>query len=221
MKLSISNDIKDAIPSFKLGLITYNDITVTDTPQWLQGRFQLLIEEWLLEKESFEIGSIPGVKEWRALFKTFGTDPSRYRPSQEALIRRLRKDRAFPSVHTAADVNNYFSVVHEVPMGIYDLDQLQGDLQLRIGTPDDTYIGINGRDMSMSNKFLTADESGAFGSPIVDSRRSMVTAETKSALQIIYLRPSVPLERCQEILEQISTAFVQFNGGEITRLTIV
>ena len=221
MKLSISNGIKAAIPSFKLGLITYNDITVTDTPQFLQGRFQLLIEEWLLEKEDKEVGDIPGVKEWRGLFKAFGTDPSRYRPSHEALIRRLRKDRALPSIHTAADVNNCFSVLYEVPMGIYDREKLQGDLTLRIGTSEDSYEGINGREMSMADKFLTSDELGAFGSPIVDSKRSMVTKETKHAVQVIYLRPSQSLETCEKMLENLSDTFIKFNGGVTADLTIV
>lgn len=220
MDLVISQDVKTAIPSFKVGLITYHDITVTETPQLLKGRFQLLLDEWLLKMDNQTPGDIPGVQEWRSLFKAAGTDPSRYRPSHEALIRRLFKDRALPSIHTAADVNNCFSVVGEMPMGIYDLNTLQGQITLRIGKLEDSYIGINGRDMSMVNKLLTADSEGPFGSPIVDSKRSMVTEKTKKAVQVIYLRPSLTNETCKKLLIDISHTFIQFNGGE-SELSII
>jgi len=215
MEFFISSEIKEAVPSFQLGIITYNDITVTNTPQWLQGRLQLSLEEWLLEKENVPTSEITGVQAWRKLFKLFGTDPSRYRPSHEALIRRLRKEKSLPSIHTAADVNNYFSITIEAPMGIYDLDHLDGDVTLRIGKADDHYMGINGREMAMASKFLTADASGAFGSPIVDSKRSMVTEETRNALHVIYFNPDLHRERAEKILDQIGRSFIQFNGGEI------
>jgi DNA/RNA-binding domain of Phe-tRNA-synthetase-like protein len=215
MELFINENVKMAIPNFKLGLITYHDITVTETPQLITGRFQLLLEEWLLKINQQAVSDILGVKEWRGLFKAIGGDPSRYRPSHEALIRRLIKDRSLPSIHTAADVNNCFSVYYEIPMGIYDLDHLEGPITLRVGDTGDTYQGINGRDMSMDKKFLTADALGSFGSPIVDSKRSMVTEQTKNAIQILYLRPSTTREAAQEILENVSKTFMQCNGGEI------
>jgi DNA/RNA-binding domain of Phe-tRNA-synthetase-like protein len=217
LTLKVDKQITDNIPQFKLGWILYNDITVSATPQLLIGRFHLFYQEEQLALETKNVSDLPGVNEWRSIFKKLGTDPSRYRPSHEALIRRLNKGKPMPEINSAVDLNNFFSIRHQIPMGLYDLAQLNsGEVVIRVGTQEDQYEGINERTTIMAEKLLSADALGAFGSPIVDSKRTMVTEGTKNALHLIYLRPSTSTEEAELLLSQLVDQFLQIHGGTAT-----
>ncbi|TCP18322.1 phosphoenolpyruvate synthase [Scopulibacillus darangshiensis] len=212
---SISDTIKHKVPDFKVGLITYHDITIGVLPQLFGGHFSLFQEEIKLTFEEKSVTDLAGVSEWRKVFKSLGTDPSRYRPSHEALYRRLKKGQSIPSIHSAVDINNFFSLKYEIPLGIYDLGHLDGNVHVKIGGEQDEYEGIIGRVMSMNGKLLSADDIGAFGSPIVDSRRSMVTDKTKHALHIVYLRPTMAIDEASQLLKAIADMFTQVHGGSV------
>lgn len=213
ISIHISPEIHEEVPNFKIGVLTYYDIDISDDPQTLRKQRNDLEKELtaVLEKKSY--AEIPGLGEWRKVFKALGIDPSRYRPSAEALYRRVKKGDKLPAIHSAADVNNYFSLKYEIPLGIYDLDRLADPIEIRIGRDTDSYEGINGREMNMRGKLLSADQNGAFGSPIVDSKQTMTTEQTKNALQLVYLRPSMTEQEAGLLLEEIGNTFEQIHGG--------
>ncbi|HET7658367.1 MAG TPA: phenylalanine--tRNA ligase beta subunit-related protein [Bacillales bacterium] len=213
IKVHISTNLLKKIPDFHIGVLAYYDITVSDSPQMLRGRFDYFQEELALRMENKTIADISGLAEWRKVFKTLGIDPSRYRPSAEALYRRLKKGNKLPVIQSAADLNNYISLKHEIPLGIYDLDQIMAPIEIRMGHEEDEYVGINGRTMNMAGKLLSADEKGAFGSPIVDSKRAMTTEKTRNALHLVYLKPSTNKNEAEKILAEIAASFEQIHGG--------
>ncbi|MBA2874655.1 B3/B4 domain-containing protein [Thermaerobacillus caldiproteolyticus] len=214
MEIVVSAAVKQALPPFKAGVIIYNNIVVDHSPQMLKGRLQLFQESIYFDLQDTPIADIPELAEWRAAFKAIGTDPSRYRPSSESLYRRIQKQNFIPSIHSAADVNNFFSLYYKIPIGIYDLDKLQGNISIDIGTDRDEYIAINGRTVNFARKLVTKDELGPFGSPIVDSERTSVTQETKNAIQFVYLLPSMKQEQCEKLVNSIQSMFIQIHGGE-------
>lgn len=180
----------------------------------LKGRLRLFQESIYFDLQDRTITSFEGIKEWRSIFKEFGTDPSKYRPSIEALFRRIQKQTYLPTINSAVDLNNFFSLQYEVPLGIYDKSCLNGDISLRLGNEDESYLAINGREVSLYNKLVLADEQGPFGSPYVDSNRAPVSEQTSEALQIIFLKPSLPTESSLKLTESLSTMFTQIHGGE-------
>lgn len=214
VKVNIDQDLFNHVPNFILGIITYHDITVSPMPQMVQGRFHYFQDEKMIDLENKDVASLAGVKAWRSAFKAAGTDPSRYRPSHEALIRRLKKGERLPDIHSAVDMNNYFSVKYECPMGIYDLDNLQGNVIIRIGNGQDSYEAISGRVMNMEKKLLSVDEAGAFGSPITDSSRTMTALSTRNGLHLIYFPPGTYDEEALEILNKMAEAMTHVHGGQ-------
>lgn len=213
MEIRISSQLKNLVPDFKVGIIQYNHIEVGDSPQMIRGRLQTFQESLFFDLEDKSVTDIEGIAEWRKIFKQVGTDPNRYRPSVEAIYRRIQKQNFLNSIHSAVDLNNFFSMQYEIPMGIYDADKLDGNIEIRVGQPDDEYLGINGRVISMKDKILSSDETGAFGSPYVDSERTAVTVETKRALQIAYLKPSLPNESGEKLINSLGAMFTQVHGG--------
>lgn len=214
MEIIIHPDVKKAIPEFKLGVIHYNGINVDESPQMLKGRLRLFQEKIFFDLENKKVTDLENIQEWRKVFKAVGCDPNRYRPSNEALFRRIQKQQYLHHVNSAVDLNNFFSLQYEIPFGIYDLNQIFGNITVKIGSEEDCYDAVNGRDVNMKNKLLTADEKGAFGSPYVDSKRTAVSLHTKNALHFIYCRPSMELNEAEKMIQSISNMFTQIHGGE-------
>ncbi|WP_377891511.1 B3/4 domain-containing protein [Alkalihalobacillus sp. R86527] len=211
--LFLSTSITETIPDFKIGYITYHDIVVENSPQMVRGRYQFYLETMMMDLEDTELTSFPAVKEWRSVFKTLGADPSRYRPSSEALLRRLKKGSDLPSIHSAADINNLLSLQYKIPIGIYDLDLLVGPITVGIGDESISYQGLNGREVNFNNKLVALDQKGPFGSPIVDSMRTAVTEKTQNAIQIYYIQPSLSSEEAKKLLKASGEMFNQVHGG--------
>lgn len=216
MEIKISSAICDLIPGFSVGIIEYKDIQVGDSPQMLKGRLQLFQESIYFDLLEKNVTDLDGIKEWRSIFKSTGKDPNRYRHSAEALYRRIAKQNYLQSVHSAIDLNNFFSLEYQVPIGIYDRDKFSGNVHVRIGAETEDYAGLNGRINNVSNLIVSADNQGPFGSPFVDSERTAVTAETTNALQIVYLRPSVSQENKEKMTESLMNMFIQIHGGSGT-----
>jgi DNA/RNA-binding domain of Phe-tRNA-synthetase-like protein len=219
--IKISKDIKVKIENFKVGIITYKNITVDKTPQMLIGRLQLFQESLMFDLETKPVSQFAGIQEWRTIFKKIGTDPSKYRPSIEALYRRIKNGNLIISKQSAVDVNNFFSLQYEIPFGIYDEDKIKGDISINIGTEDSEYDAVNGRLISFNKKLVCEDALGAFGSPFVDSKRTMVTEKTKNAVQIVYLKPSMSKDEATHLLNAAQKMFVQVHGGETDTVTII
>ncbi|MEH7107704.1 B3/B4 domain-containing protein [Bacillus sp. JJ1764] len=216
MEIHLSQEILDRIPYFKVGVIQYHHITVGESPQMLKGRLQLFQESIYFDSDSKPLTELPGISEWRDIFKKTGKDPNRYRHSAEALYRRIQKQNYLPSVQSAIDLNNFFSLQYQVPIGIYDSDHIEGDIVIRLGQDGDEYLGLNGRNNSVDHLIITVDREGPFGSPFVDSKRTAVTVDTKNALQIVYLQPSTDREKANKLTESLMNMFMQLHGGEAT-----
>jgi DNA/RNA-binding domain of Phe-tRNA-synthetase-like protein len=214
LEIQLSSEIMEQIPEFKLGIIEYKNIIVEESPQMIKGRLQLFQESIYFDLENKPVTDLPGIQEWRYIFKKTGKDPNRYRHSAEALFRRVQKQNYLSSFQSAIDINNFFSLQYQVPIGIYDLDLLQGRIEVRIGKNGEEYVGLNARNNSLHHLILASDSLGPFGSPFVDSVRTQVTVDTKNALQIIYLRPSTDFENANKLTESLMNMFTQIHGGD-------
>ncbi len=133
-------------------------------------------------------GDVADVGRARALYRQFGTDPTKVRPSSEALLRRLKRGGPFPRVNSLVDVANAMSVQLQVPVGLYDLEKIRGDeLVLRLGTEGEKYTGIGKERVNLAGRICIADAEGPCGNPSADSARTMISTATERAAWIYFL----------------------------------
>ena len=124
----------------------------------------------------------------RALYRKFGLDPTKVRPSSEALLRRLKKGETMPRVNSLVDVANAMSIQLQVPVGLYDLDKAVGDaLTIRLGRDGESYTGIRKDTVNVAGRLCVADAKGPCGNPSADSERTMITIDTQRAAWIYFL----------------------------------
>lgn len=125
----------------------------------------------------------------RMLYRAFGIDPSRRRPSSEALLRRILQGKGLFTVNTAVDAANLASLRIALPVGLYDRAQIEtedGRVVLRLGAPEESYPGIRKDDIHVTDRPTLVDDLGPFGNPSSDSARTQVTLGTRHLLFVIY-----------------------------------
>ena len=216
MEVSLHPSLSTQHPELKIGIIHYTKIVVAESPQMIKGRMQLYQENLYLEMQDTPVTERPGIAEWRKLWKKLGADPNRYRHAAESLMRRVSKQNYLTPFHSGVDLNNFFSLQFEIPVGIYDLNHILGNVEILLGDEETGYEGLNGRFNSLHNILYCRDEKGAFGSPFVDSKRTAVTEDTTDALHIFYLRPSLSDEEAEKLLASAGKMFNQIHGGDYT-----
>ncbi|MBB6449589.1 DNA/RNA-binding domain of Phe-tRNA-synthetase-like protein [Geomicrobium halophilum] len=212
--ISLQNQLFETVPDFKIGCVQYESIVVDKPPKELSGRIELFQQTVELDLAEQSVTYYEGVKEWRQVFKQLGMDPGRYRPSHEALFRRVKQGKGdIWSESSAIALNNFFSLYYQMPMGLYDLEQVKGTVEVRLGIVEDEYEGLNGRRNRMEGKLTSSDQNGAFGSPIVDSKRTSVSWETTKGLHLFYLQPSIPISDAEALTNRLGEMFQQVHGG--------
>jgi DNA/RNA-binding domain of Phe-tRNA-synthetase-like protein len=145
----------------------------------------------------------PTVQSVRSLFRNAGCDPTRHRPSSEALVRRLLKGQELPAIFPAVDINNIWSVDLLVPCCVIKPQTLSGPLILRRGQPGETMSSMRGP-FNLEGKPVLLDAEGPFGTPITDSERVKVTQSAGTFWLVAYLPKGVvttayALERLEAI----------------------
>ncbi len=101
----------------------------------------------------------------RDLYRAFGIDPTRNRPSSEALLRRVLKGKPLPRIFNAVDLCNLCSLRFLLPIGLYDLAKLHPPVLLRHGRSGESYRGIRKEEVHVDGRPVLVDENGPFGNP--------------------------------------------------------
>jgi DNA/RNA-binding domain of Phe-tRNA-synthetase-like protein len=182
--VTIDDALKKKCPRVALGSVTA-EVQGQDTPADLTQQLKSREEEILrLPAPRAVLESAP-VLATRAAYKALGKDPARYRGSAEALLRRVIANKGLPRINAVVDVINLVSVESRLPVGLYDLSAVTGDIVFRAGRAGETYKGIGKYDLNLEDLPLFADAIGPHGSATSDSERTMVTASTKNIVALI------------------------------------
>jgi DNA/RNA-binding domain of Phe-tRNA-synthetase-like protein len=156
----------------------------------------------------------------RTMYKRVGLDPTKTRPSSEALLRRVRRGDPLPRINSMVDVCNWCSLEFQLPYGLYDAARIDGDVGLRIGRAGESYPGIRKDDVNVDGRITLADTMGPFGNPTSDSARTMVTTSTTRALLVVFAPRAVDTRRLTTVLDATASRMAEFTGcREITRQT--
>ncbi len=184
MKITIDAKLKAKCPRTALACLTAR---VQPGPSPVALLAEMNQRELEIQELPFPRGVLesPQVETVRKAYKSVGKDPARYRGSAEALLRRIVAGKGFPQINVVVDVINLVSVESRLPIGLYDLAHVTGEIIFRAGRAGETYKGIGKYDLNLEGLPIFCDAAGPHGSPTSDSERTMVTAATKNVLGII------------------------------------
>jgi len=221
MGLHLDPRIKTRILGVSFGYATVNGVCVRERDERLWERVEALSRRLASEYALDRLAESEGIVAVRGLQKTFGFDPTRYRPSSEALLRRVLKGSGIYQINTAVDVNNLCSLEFLLPICIYDLRHVHGQIRVRPGEQGETYPGIGRQEFLIENRVIVADDDGVMGNTVSDAERTKVTQETSDLFLLIYAPPACD----QRTVEQYTTAacqrMVEFNGGQASDIHVL
>jgi len=208
--ISIDSDLKRAIPALTLGCVCVTvKVEKLNDVLWVEINRHLAQLTTNIKPE--QISAIPQIAAMRAAYKTLGKDPSRYRGSAEALLRRVLSGKGLYQINNVVDINNLVSLESLQPLGSYDLHRITGAIELRVGAAGETYKGIGKDEINIESLPAFADAAGPFGSPTSDSERAMVRLETQRVLMVVFSFAGPEqierwLGRCRELLAKYAEA---------------
>jgi DNA/RNA-binding domain of Phe-tRNA-synthetase-like protein len=145
-----------------------------------------------------ELSAHPTVAALRTLFRAAGTDPTRYRPSSEALLRRLLKGDELPGIHPLVDLNNCLSARLAVPCCVMAEETLEPPFHLRAGREGEAYDSLKGP-FGLEGRPLLVDARGACDTPITGSRRVMIGPDSRRVWLVAYLPRAVVTPEAAEL----------------------
>lgn len=185
MEIIISEEIRRAAPGYKMIKVESN-VMNSDTSDELWSeieRFASSLRELLTMPD---INHRPGIAATRAAYKACGKEPNRYRPSTEALCRRIVKGLDLYRVNSIVDAINLLSLECGHSIGAFDLDAIAGDaLTLGIGREGEPYEGIGRGPLNIAGMPVLRDTVGGVGTPTSDNERTKVSLSTTRLLVTI------------------------------------
>lgn len=183
ISVSVDSELRKKAPRVALGCLQA-EVIAAPTPPALQEAMDAITARLVSLADPRAILESPAILSTRAGYKALGKDPARYRGSAEALLRRVIAGKGLPRIHAVVDAINLVSVESRLPIGLYDLAHVQGEIVFRAGRAGETYKGIGKYDLNLEGLPLFSDALGPHGSATSDSERTMVTESTTRVLAI-------------------------------------
>ena len=209
------------IPGVKLGLVEATDVQVQLVHPGLAAEMDAVCDGIRRTHTIDQVALLDSVRGVRAMFRAWGVDPSRYRPSSEALLRRVVQGKGLYRISNVVDVCNLCSIETGWPFGLYDRAHLYPPIVMRLGQNGESYEGIGKQSWHLAGRPILLDSHGPFGCPISDSTRTMITEATRSLLSVIFAPATVSEAELQKALERYAKRFETYAGARTTRLAVI
>lgn len=210
MKISVSNDIFQKVPEFRLGAVIISGVNnIGEVPQ----------PKIEISKEAVE-----EVEAWKKTALIVGIDITKFPQSSQNLLERFRKDGKIPSVNPIIDLCNFISLETGVPAGAHDLDRDPGDIEVRSGQKGDTYVPLN----QIKKEEVVDPVVFAIG-PRVQTRNwtwriadtSKVDEKSRNIIVFIDTLPPLDYTQTAAILSRISREIVSRCGGMVLEKAVL
>jgi DNA/RNA-binding domain of Phe-tRNA-synthetase-like protein len=208
------------LPDVKLGVVEADGVRFALVDESLAALMNQVCERKSREFTVESLADAESTRAVRAMFRAWGVDPSKYRPSSEALLRRVVHGKGLYRVSNLVDIGNLGSIETGWPYGCYDRSRIAPPIVLRHGAPGEAYEGIGKRMWHLEGRPVLADPQGPFGSPISDSTRSMIAESARDVLVVIYAPSGASDASLESAMARVAERLSQFATASATHGTI-
>lgn len=185
MKIIVSNEIESVCPGFVGAAIEARVVNSSYNGE-LWNEIAALGEKLKERHTTEKVKLIPSIEATRKVYRACGKDPSRYRPSAEALIRRVLQGKRLYQIDTLVDLVNLASMAYGYSIGGFDADKIVGDtLVLGVGRAGEPYEGIGRGPINIAGLPVYRDGIGGIGTPTSDNERTKMELSTTHTLIVI------------------------------------
>lgn len=216
MHIEISKKLKKANPDLLLGIVEAT-IVVENGSSVLWKEIESKISEISKNKSVESFGFMPEITAVRNTYKRLGKDPSRYRGSAEALVKRILQGKGLYKVNNVVDINNLVSIETCHPVGSYDLNNIETPIVFDVGDQGESYKGIGKEVINIAELPVFRDAKGPYGSPTSDSERAMITSNTSRIIMVIISFTGTGID---DGVRYTTDLLKKYASGQIINITI-
>ena len=215
----ISPDIFRKYPGYVRGIVLANSVHNSASPEALVGLLRQA-EESLRARLNLEtLAEQPAFKSWREAFRAFGAKPADFRPSIEAMARRVLRGDPLPSINALVDIGNVISLRYLLPAGAHAIDRLTGDISLRLADGTENFIALGSEELEhpLPGEVIFAEGSTVLTRRWVWRQGSHTLAQPEStAIEFnIDGLPPTSLESVEQAGKDTAALISQFCGGQL------
>ncbi|MEZ4886893.1 MAG: phenylalanine--tRNA ligase beta subunit-related protein [Chitinophagales bacterium] len=182
--ITLSPDLLQCCPNIHLGCIQ-SKVTILEEYPRLNQLIEATTTDIASKLQTADIKDLPNIANSRTAYKKLGQDPSRYRLSAEALLRRVVSGKGIYHINNVVDLLNLVSMQSGYSIGGYDADKIEGAAIFGVGELNEPYEAIGKGQFNIHKLPTFRDEQGAFGTPTSDSVRTMVRTDTQHFLMVL------------------------------------
>jgi len=147
MKLIISNEIRIKFPDLRVGIVIAENIFNSEYKDELKDYSSKIFKEFSHKFSSEkELSEVRNILAWQNIYRSFGVNPKKKCPTAEALLSRVIKTGFVPCINPAVDSYLIAETLHNLPIGGYDLNKIDGDITLRFSPGGESFLGIGSQD---------------------------------------------------------------------------
>lgn len=216
---SIAPQVFEQFPGYVRGVVIAHGVKNGESPPELVS---------LLREAEAALGGMvnadtlaehPRISSWREAYRAFGAKPAKFRPSMEAMARRVLKNQAIPSINALVDIGNTVSLRHLVPAGGHALTPIAGDIELRPATGEEQFVAFG--ETSVENP-LPGEIIFVEGNTVLTRRwtwrqaeHSIMSPDSADIEFNVDGLPPVPVSEVEEVCAEIMALIREYCGGEL------
>lgn len=215
---TISEEIAESYPHLRIGVIKGLSLLNNEVNGELE---QMVRKAESLIRENFTVETItahPYIEAWRETYRSFGAKPKDYRPTCEALIRRVLKGQQLPTINRIVNCYLLAELEFLLPCGGYDIDKVDGALRIRYSKGNEEFIPIGAREIEFTKpgEVVYSDDSRILTRMwnYRDSDSTKITLDTQNVILMVEA-PSrdISTKSLQCFLKRLSELLSEFCGG--------
>ncbi|MGM9827699.1 MAG: B3/4 domain-containing protein [Muribaculaceae bacterium] len=211
MEFVISDRIRAAAPAYRAIVVTA-DVVNRPTDDALWAHLHRVADDVRANYAMEQVNKREAIAATRCAYKACGKEPNRYRPSSEALMRRMVKGLELYRTLSVIDLINVLSVETGHSIGGFDADKIVGTtLTLGVGDEGEPYEAIGRGQLNIAGMPVWRDSLGGIGTPTSDNDRTKLSEDSVHLLMIINMygmenAADVVVARAEELLRTYADA---------------
>jgi DNA/RNA-binding domain of Phe-tRNA-synthetase-like protein len=219
MNIKISAEVFAKFPAYRRGIVIAHGIHNGTSPDELIASLRDAEHALCVQLTPENITTHPRIGSWREAYRSLGVKPGEFRPSMEALVRRILKRDPLPTLSTIVDIGNLVSIQNLVPIGAHAIDLLTADMDLRLATGDEIFepFGTDIVEHPNLSEIIFAE-----GNIVLtrrwtwrQSKHTLILPETTAVEFNVDALPPVSDQEIERIFSEITTLVQKYCGGNV------
>jgi len=161
MKLIIDERIRENYPDLRVGVVIASNVEnmrySNELKAFTKQTFLDFTSKYNIVKN---VEFHPNIAAWRDIYRSFGVNPKKKKPTAEALLVRVIKNNFIPYINSAVDSYLCAQVEHLLPIGGYNIEKIKGNITLRYSVGGESFLGVGAKEkeLTIKNEVVYSDD---------------------------------------------------------------